>query len=194
MTIRQPVSVRFGLAGGEEEHDDDGCGRDDQPVGQGRHLLNNYSGINILKLSSGVKPDGIIDIYLPDTKCASKHPASNTPDYLERHRNAVREMHRQVCDLHVRDDGTAVKGLLVRHLVFPEGVSGNASITRFPATEISRRTVVNAMDQNRPEYRARECPEIARTVSDKEFLKALEAEDREGLSPGTVILQECRHD
>ncbi len=81
-----------------------------------------YDSVETLKLL-----DGFIDIYMPDMKYADPKVAqelSSAPDYPQVNREAVREMHRQVGDLQVKN-GLATRGLLIRHLVLPEG-SGQA--------------------------------------------------------------------
>ena len=103
--------------------------------------------------------DGIIDIYMPDMKYADAALArrySKIPDYPARNRVAVREMHRQVGDLQIDDNGIAQRGLLVRHLVLPEDIAGTAAIVRFLAEEISPNTYINIMGQYRPAWRVKE--------------------------------------
>jgi putative pyruvate formate lyase activating enzyme len=103
--------------------------------------------------------DGIIDIYMPDMKYADPDTAqkySKALDYPAHNRAAVREMHRQVGDLALDADGIATRGLLVRHLVLPEGLAGTAEIVRFLAEEISSNTYINIMGQYRPAWRVRE--------------------------------------
>ncbi len=100
--------------------------------------------------------DGIIDIYMPDMKYDDPVLAqrySKILDYPARNRAAVREMHRQVGDLQINEDGIALRGLLVRHLVLPEGIAGTAGIVRFLAEEISPNTYINIMGQYHPAWR-----------------------------------------
>jgi len=118
--------------------------------------------------------EGLVEIYMPDAKYAASGPAlelSGAPDYPEVNRAALREMHRQVGDLEIRD-GIAVRGLLVRHLVLPNDMAGSRAVLDFIATEISPRTYVNVMAQYRPCYRAGECPKIARPPTREEFRQA----------------------
>jgi putative pyruvate formate lyase activating enzyme len=100
--------------------------------------------------------DGIIDIYMPDMKYADPVLAqrySKILDYPARNQAAVREMHRQVGDLTLDEDGIALRGLLVRHLVLPEGIAGTGEIARFLVEEISPNTYLNVMGQYRPAWR-----------------------------------------
>ncbi len=119
--------------------------------------------------------DGIIDIYMPDVKYADSskaHRFSHVRDYVEINRAAVTEMHRQVGDLVMDDKGIARRGLLVRHLVLPENISGTDDVLTFIAEEISRDTYINVMDQYRPCYRADESPPLDRRISRREFDRA----------------------
>ena len=127
--------------------------------------------------------DGFIEIYMPDAKYAESEPArelSDAPDYPEVNRAALREMHRQVGDLEIRD-GIATRGLLVRHLVLPNGLAGSKAVLDFLAKEITPRTYVNVMAQYRPCYRAGECPKINRPPTQEEFLDAYDYAAKLGL-------------
>jgi putative pyruvate formate lyase activating enzyme len=100
--------------------------------------------------------DGVIDIYMPDMKYSDRLVArrySKIGNYPEVNRLAVKEMHRQVGDLQLDEHGIAQRGLLVRHLVLPNGLAGTAQIVRFLADEISVHTYLNLMDQYRPAYK-----------------------------------------
>jgi len=128
--------------------------------------------------------DGIVDIYMPDMKYGSSALArkySKVRDYVEVNRSAVKEMHRQVGDLALDAHGVARRGLLVRHLVLPGGISGTAEVLRFLATEISQSTYLNLMDQYRPCYRADEYPALDRPLAREEYLEALELAAQAGL-------------
>ena len=128
--------------------------------------------------------DGVIDIYMPDMKYddpAVSRRLSRVRDYAEVNRVAVREMHRQVGDLQTDARGVAVRGLLVRHLVLPEGLAGTEKVLAFLAEEISPRTTVNVMDQYRPCYRAGGCPPLDRRVTAAEIGSAQAVAERLGL-------------
>jgi len=129
--------------------------------------------------------DGVNDIYMPDMKYgdpALAHRYSHVRDYVEYNRKAVKEMHRQVGDLVLGEDGLARRGLLVRHLVLPNDIAGTGQVLKFLAKEISIDTYINTVDQYRPCYRAVEKPELDRTITSAEFEAALETARRLGLS------------
>jgi len=128
--------------------------------------------------------DGVVDVYMPDVKYADEVAGrrwSGVRDYVAVSRAAVREMHRQVGDLVLDERGLARRGLLVRHLVLPGGISGTGRVMRFLASEISADTWVNVMDQYRPCHRAFEHPELARRTTHEEHAAALAAARRAGL-------------
>lgn len=130
--------------------------------------------------------DGLVDIYMPDFKLWSDATCERyllARDYAERAREAVREMHRQVGDLHLSPEGIACRGLLVRHLVLPGLVAESAAIFRWLAQELSPDTVVNIMGQYRPSNRV--CGtafvEINRRPSHEEMCAAYRAARDAGL-------------
>ena len=128
--------------------------------------------------------DGIVDIYMPDFKFADPAPAAtylDAPDYPEVAKAAIREMHRQVGDLVLDEDGIARRGLLVRHLVMPGGLAGTRAVMRFLAREVSRDTYVNIMAQYHPCGLAFRYPAIARPITAIEYREALAAAAAEGI-------------
>ena len=128
--------------------------------------------------------DGVIDIYMPDMKYADEQIAlqySKIPDYPQVNQAAVCEMHRQVGDLQVDEQGLARRGLLVRHLVLPNNLAGTAWIIKFLAEEISTNTYLNLMDQYRPAYRAMNYPELNRRNTHQEYSFAIQTAHEAGL-------------
>ena len=120
--------------------------------------------------------DGVFDIYMPDMKYADAAMAerySKIKNYPAVNQAAVKEMHRQVGDLVMDERGVALRGLLVRHLVLPEGLAGTAEIVHFLAEEISTNTYLNVMDQYRPCYRAHELPPLNRRITRDEYEEAV---------------------
>lgn len=138
-----------------------------------------YESVETLKIL-----EGIVDIYMPDFKYADKAYAakySNAPDYPEAAKLAIKEMHRQVGDLIINEDGVAERGLLVRHLVLPEDIAGTAEVVKFIAEEISRDTYVNIMNQYYPCYKAFENPPLNRRITGREYSVAIEHAIKAGL-------------
>lgn len=128
--------------------------------------------------------EGIVDIYMPDFKYADAETArrfSHVDDYPGVAKAALREMHRQVGDLVLDEQGIARRGMIVRHLVLPGGLAGTEAVLEFIAAELSPRTYVNIMDQYRPCYHAARFEELRRSVSAGEYRAALAAARDAGL-------------
>jgi putative pyruvate formate lyase activating enzyme len=131
--------------------------------------------------------DGIVDIYMPDFKYWDGEMArkySRAPDYPQVARRVIKEMHRQVGDLILDEDGLAQRGLLIRHLVMPRAVAGTRQVMNWIARELSPATYVNLMRQYYPAGKVvgREYAEIGRRITAAEYEQALDAARREGLT------------
>jgi len=131
--------------------------------------------------------DGVVDIYMPDFKlwdpqrCAKYLRAR---DYAPAARAAIKVMHEQVGVLRLDEDGLALRGVLVRHLVMPGMLEDTQAILRWLATELSPDTYLNLMDQYRPAHKAETEPQFAainRRLSRAEFGRAVEIANAAGL-------------
>jgi len=130
--------------------------------------------------------DGIVDIYMPDFKYWDSEMArqySRAPDYPQVARRALKEMHRQVGDLVIDEDGLAKRGLLIRHLVMPGDIAGTGETIRWIAQELSPATYVNLMAQYYPagKVKGTEFPEINRRVTPAEHERARDEAWQAGL-------------
>ena len=128
---------------------------------------------------------GVVDVYMPDMKYADPMVGlrlSSVPDYPQRNWAAVLAMHRQVGDL-TTDRGVAEKGLLVRHLVLPGGLSGTAMVTAFVAERVSPRTAFNLMSQYHPCHLANQYPPLNRRLTAEEWRGARQLTLAAGLTP-----------
>ncbi len=138
-----------------------------------------YDSVETLKLL-----DGIVDIYMPDMKYSDERIAeqlSGIKDYPRVNRAAVREMHRQVGDLQLDEEGVAQRGLLVRHLVLPNRLAGTQEVVRFLAQGVSTNTYLNIMAQYHPCYKAFDMPQLAHPVNREEFYEAIDLAHQQGL-------------
>jgi putative pyruvate formate lyase activating enzyme len=127
--------------------------------------------------------DGIIDIYMPDAKFSTDEVAKkfcNVEDYFSNLKNILKLMHTQVGDLKIVD-GTAKRGLLIRHLVMPNDMAGIKDIMEFIAKELSPDTFINIMEQYRPCGESYKFREISRPITQKEFENAMEIASSFGL-------------
>jgi putative pyruvate formate lyase activating enzyme len=122
--------------------------------------------------------DGLVDIYMPDFKFwdegKSKHYL-RVPDYPEVARQAIKEMHRQVGYLTFDENGLALRGVLIRHLVMPGCLDDTREILRWIATELGTDTYVNIMEQYYPAglVSRDRYPEINRRITESEYQQAL---------------------
>ncbi len=132
--------------------------------------------------------EGVVDIYLPDAKYGDDGVAnrlSKFQGYVGANRAALQEMHRQVGqDLVLDDKGLALRGLIIRHMVLPEGLSGTHEVLAWIARELSPFIHVSLMAQYFPAHKAVGDPVLGRRISAAEYLQALEAFDSVGLERG----------
>ena len=130
--------------------------------------------------------DGVVDIYLPDFKyfdgnIAAKY-SEDAQDYPDRAKAALKEMHRQVGVAKPNEDGKMYGGLMIRHLVLPNNVSGTKDVMEWIAGSLSKDTYVNLMSQYRPSYQASRYPGISRGITNGEYYDAIQYARRAGLT------------
>jgi putative pyruvate formate lyase activating enzyme len=133
--------------------------------------------------------DGMVDIYLPDMKYISDDDAvrlSGAPGYREVNRLAVAEMLRQVGHLECDEEGIGKRGLIIRHLVLPEGRAGSIETLPWIAENLGDETHIALMSQYFPAHVATETPGIERRITAEEYAEAVEALEECGLENGWV--------
>jgi len=132
------------------------------------------------------KLDGVVDIYLPDCKYSSGEMAarysSEAETYPELTRAALLEMHRQVGVAKPAEDGLIYRGLMIRHLVMPNRVSGTREVIEWIAQNLPRDTYVNLMSQYRPTFKACDYPQINRRITREEYREAVGWAEEAGLT------------
>ena len=142
-----------------------------------------YDAVETLKLL-----EGVFDIYLPDAKYADDAVArtlSDYRDYVGHNRAALLEMQRQVgAGLQVDEEGIAVRGMIIRHLVLPQGLSQTDEVLRWIARNLSPQSYVSLMSQYFPAHRAPGHAELGRNITLEEYWEALEAFEDAGLENG----------
>jgi putative pyruvate formate lyase activating enzyme len=128
----------------------------------------------------------VVDIYLPDFKYSSGESAAEysmgAESYPEITKKALLEMHRQVGTALPNDDGLIRRGLMIRHLVMPGGVSGTPEVIRWIAKNLPADTYLNLMSQYTPAYKARNYPAISRRITRAEFEEAIRTARENGLT------------
>jgi putative pyruvate formate lyase activating enzyme len=133
--------------------------------------------------------DGLVDVYMPDAKLAP--PADASPgdpdgrsmrllgagDYPWVNREALKEMHRQAGDFRTDDNGIAVGGILIRHLVLPDDLARTTLLLRWLREEFGAGVYLSVMNQYFPAYMVkpghnvqfRDLPGLGRPLSDREY-------------------------
>lgn len=148
---------------------------------QGLHLplvynSSGYEAIETLQLL-----EGVVDIYLPDAKYADNTVArrlSGFCGYVGANRAALQEMYRQIGkDLLLDEHGLAVSGLIIRHMVLPQGLAGTRQVLAWIVDELSPAIHISLMSQYFPAHRAIGHPHLGRKVTSEEYLEALKAFD-----------------
>jgi len=131
--------------------------------------------------------DGVIDIYLSDFKYFDSEVADKyspgAHSYPEITKKALIEMNRQVGVADPRANrGILQRGLIIRHLVLPNNLSGTDDLVKWIAVNLPKQTYVNVMSQYTPMFNARDYPEIARRITIGEYRSAVNAARRAGLT------------
>jgi putative pyruvate formate lyase activating enzyme len=132
---------------------------------------NAYESLETLELL-----DGIVDIYLPDIKYADDDIAakySDADNYVDTARTAILVMSSQVQDLVVGATGRALRGLILRHLVLPEDLSGTDATLRWASEQLPRTVTLSLMAQYAPLHRAKELPPLDRKLTAQEYDRAV---------------------
>jgi putative pyruvate formate lyase activating enzyme len=131
--------------------------------------------------------DGIIDIYLSDFKYFDPEMADKyspgAASYPEITKSAVIEMNRQVGVADpMKNNGILQRGLIIRHLVMPNKVSGTSELMAWIAANLPRDTYINLMSQYTPVFNARLYPEISRRITVREYQEAVRSANAAGLT------------
>lgn len=143
-----------------------------------------YEGLDALRLL-----EGVVDIYMPDIKYGTdefSETYSSAPDYATHNRAALHEMYRQVGPLVMDENGIAVRGLIVRHLVLPNDISRSVRALEFIASELSTDVFMSIMQQYFPAHKAPASLEMSRRITDDEYDAVVDAADRFGLINGYI--------
>ncbi len=145
---------------------------------------NGYDSVEMLRLYGGV-----IDIYLPDFKYGDSDYAkkySNADNYFEHTKAAIKEMFFQVGDKLIFEEDVVVRGLIIRHLVLPNGIADTEKVFRFIAEELSPKVHISLMSQYYPTNKAYKEILIDRKLRQSEYEKAIELMDTYGLENGWI--------
>jgi putative pyruvate formate lyase activating enzyme len=151
------------------------------------HNTSGYETVETLRLL-----EGVVDIYLPDIKYADARTAkrlSGREDYVRVNRMALLEMWRQVGPVRLDSDSIARRGMIVRHLILPEDLSGTRECMAFLAEHMGPTVWVSLMNQYFPAHEAHNFPPLHRKVTREEYERAIQNLVDLGLENG--YLQDC---
>jgi putative pyruvate formate lyase activating enzyme len=143
---------------------------------------NGYDSVEMLKLYRD-----IIDIYLPDFKYGNNdygRRLSKIPDYFDKCKLALKEMYEQVGSNLVYENGVVVRGLIIRHLVLPNGLAETEEVFKFISKELDPKIHLSVMSQYYPTNRSSRNVLIDRKVSHREYDRVLDLLDKYGLENG----------
>jgi len=131
----------------------------------------------------------VIDIYLPDFKYGDNDYGkrlSKVHDYFDRCKVAIKEMNEQVGSELVYENGVVVRGLIIRHLVLPNGLSETEEVFKFISRELDPKIHLSVMSQYYPTNRASRNILIDRKISQREYDRVLELLDKYELENGWI--------
>lgn len=132
--------------------------------------------------------EGRVQVYLPDLKYVDEAPArrySGAPDYFSVASRALIEMHRQVGNPRLDEEGIVQSGLIVRHLILPGCVGQSLKALSWIKANLPG-AWVSLMAQYIPCGRAAEYPEIDRAITRAEYDRVVNHLFRLGLEDGYV--------
>lgn len=133
--------------------------------------------------------DGIVDVYLPDFKFWNPdvgEELASAPDYPDVARKALAEMARQVGPLVVGQDELASRGLIVRHLVLPDGLSGTDDVLSFLARDLPPGTAASLMAQYVPMGPVKDHHALGRRLTRREYDEACRLLEKHGIEHGWI--------
>lgn len=101
--------------------------------------------------------EGIVDIYLPDSKYSDNITAEKFSDashYLEVNRKVLTEIFRQTEGKLILDqDGIAKSGMILRHLVLPSETKNSKEVLKWVSQNLGSKIFISVMSQYFPAYR-----------------------------------------
>jgi len=134
--------------------------------------------------------EGFIDVYLPDFKYSDESLGSkysDSPDYPVVALSALLEMFRQTgSKLHIDQNGYALSGMVIRHLVLPGHPDNSINVLRSIAGNLSPDIHISLMSQYYPTHYVANHPVLGRTLAKNEYEMVLEELENLGFANGWV--------
>jgi len=146
---------------------------------------NAYDKVDVLK-----EFEGLIDVFLPDFKFIDENAAriySGAPDYPAIAMAALKEMYRQKGSTVVlNENGQALTGLIIRHLVLPGHSKDSIRILEWIASELSPSVHISLMSQYYPTACVASDPVLGRHITADEYHEVLDAMETLGFYRGWI--------
>ena len=132
--------------------------------------------------------EGLIDVYLPDYKYVTNSLSasySDACDYPEVALKALKEIYYQKgSSLQMDEEGIALEGMLIRHLVLPGHAEESKKVLRMIAEELSPGIHLSLMSQYHPTSEVRNHPVIGRPLYRDEYRSVVDEMERLGFRNG----------
>ncbi len=151
-------------------------------------IVYNSSGYESLETMQ--KLNGYIDIYLLDLKYLSAQRSSRysgAADYPEFAKNAILEAKRQIKANVFDADGILKKGVIIRHLLLPQGTGEAIDILHWIEKNVDD-AIFSLMRQYTPCNDLSTCPELNRKITRREYEKVLLAAQESSIP--TIYVQQ----
>ena len=136
-----------------------------------------YNSSGYEKVESLERADGLIDIYLPDFKYIDKTQASRyskAPDYPEVAMKAIDEMVRQRPKCIFDDNGIMCSGVIVRHLLLPNGLTDSKKAIKYLYEKYGDNIYISIMSQYTPFGNLDNFPELLNKVKSSDYEKLID--------------------
>jgi putative pyruvate formate lyase activating enzyme len=133
--------------------------------------------------------DGLVDIYLPDFKYADdkfSDEFSSVPRYSRVAQQAIREMWRQVGAPQIGADGVIERGLIIRHLILPNNISGSMDCLKQIRDAIGTDVWLSLMSQYYPTWKSVSISTLSRKITAAEYHAVVKAFDELGFTEGFI--------
>ncbi len=128
-----------------------------------------------------------VQIYIPDLKYSDNEIAlkySKAPDYFEITTKAIKEMHRQVGNYVIDENGIMKSGVIIRHLILPNNLENTKKVIDWVKNNFSDGEILfSLMSQFTP---ITPCPhdELSRRLTQEEYEKIEEYLFNSGIEDG----------
>jgi putative pyruvate formate lyase activating enzyme len=146
---------------------------------------NGYDKVDMLKTF-----EGLIDVYLPDFKYMNPLVAKNysdAEDYPGIAMKSITEMYRQKGNsVVINENGQAVTGLIIRHLVLPGLVNDSIAILTWIARNLSTSVYISLMSQYYPTIHVSNHPTLGRRLTAEEYNFVVESMEELGFYNGWI--------